>query len=267
MTPPIQIASPKRSKARPRGIFLVISVILGGIMLLDLSAPHIGAALRSAILAAATPPVTVIDTMNRSMQSAAMSVQGVLTAPRRIATLEAEVSRLKAVDLSAQALEQENRQLRRALKVVPPAPLTFVTAQIMPGRNGIWHLRFKGNAVTHGMAAVRDNHLIGRVWKAERETAMLLPLSDPRSRVPVTAGRSGVDLILAGTGDTQHLAIRYSENLKALLPGEALYTSATGNLFPVGIPVATVAHDDRGKPYAIPLGTLDHGGWVQLIRL
>ena len=266
MASPIQIASTKRPESRPRGKILALAILCGGILGLDLLMPRLSAPLRTLVLTLTTPAIETVDAINHTLQTTVQAVADTLTAPRRIAALEQEIAALQDARLTAQALTRENQELQQALKTLPPAPLKFVTARLLPGTQGLWHVRFKGTDVAHGMAAVQENRLVGLVWQVGSETATLLPLSDPRSRVPVVAQQSGADVILAGTGDMQHLAIRYTAGDRGLLAGEALYTATSGNLFPAGIPVATVAMDGDGNLYAAPLAQLAHVGWVQLIR-
>jgi rod shape-determining protein MreC len=267
MATPIQIASPRRPPVRPRGLLPGLVAVSLALLVTDIVAPRLTAPLRNSLLALSATPVQGVDHLQRGLGALGTFATDTLYSTQRITALELEIKQLRDYALATQILQHENQELRQAMNVLPAAPLEFVSARLLRGTGNVWHLRFQGGRVEPGMAAVQDNQLLGRVWQVSGEAALLLPLSDPRSRVPVVSQRSGQAMILSGTGNPERLAVRYgAETTTTLSVGEALVTSASGSLFPAGLPVATVMRASDGSLYAAPLANLKHVGWAQLIR-
>lgn len=123
-----------------------------------------------------------------------------------------------------------------------------------------------------GQAVIDAGGLMGQVISTTPTTATVLLLTDPDHAVPVMVARSGVRLMVYGTGrsDRLHLAdVPLSADVRA---GDELLTSGLGGRFPPGFAVGRVdslrADDSRAflEADVVPAAQLDRGRDVLLLR-
>ena len=123
-----------------------------------------------------------------------------------------------------------------------------------------------------GQAVIDAGGLMGQVIATTPLTATVLLLTDPDHAVPVMVARSGVRLVVYGSGrsDALHLAdVPLSADVRA---GDVLLTSGLGGRFPPGFAVGTVGtlrHDDSRaflEAEVAPAAQLDRGRDVLLLR-
>ena len=123
-----------------------------------------------------------------------------------------------------------------------------------------------------GQPVIDAGGLMGQVIATTPLTATVLLLTDPDHAVPVMVARSGVRLVVYGSGrsDTLHLTdVPLSADVK---PGDQLLTSGMGGRFPSGFVVGTVgelrADDSRAflEADVTPAAQLDRGRDVLLLR-
>ena len=114
--------------------------------------------------------------------------------------------------------------------------------------------------------------LMGQVTATTPTTASVLLLTDPDHAVPVAVARSGIRLVVYGSGrnDALHLAdVPLSADVRA---GDQLLTSGLGGRFPPGFAVGTVGtlRPDDSRAFleadVTPAAQLDRGRDVLLLR-
>lgn len=183
--------------------------------------------------------------------------------------LTEENRRLLRWQEAALAASRENAQLRDLLKLVPAAPVSYVTARVI-GTSGGAYLRNllvnagRDNGVTRGQAAISGEGLVGRVYDVGARTARILLITDLNSRVPVVIERSRQRAILAGD-NSEYPALWYLDPATAVLSGDRVITSGEGGVFPPGLPVGIVKSVDRGSPRVEPLPRLYQVGYVRIV--
>ncbi|MCY0536408.1 rod shape-determining protein MreC, partial [Klebsiella pneumoniae] len=77
--------------------------------------------------------------------------------------------------------------------------------------------------------------------EATPSTATVLLLTDPDHAVPVAVARTGVRLIVYGTGRSDMLELRNVPLSSDVRAGDVVITSGLGGRFPPGFPVGTIA--------------------------
>ncbi|MCS7223892.1 MAG: rod shape-determining protein MreC [Armatimonadetes bacterium] len=176
-----------------------------------------------------------------------------LTKPHQLAR-EAQKARRHTLRYMAQKyhlreLEEENRRLRRLLRMAETAPKPYLTARVMAVGGSNW---FRTAVIStgevegcQGGSPVLDGHgVVGRLLDVNRHHSVVLLITDRRSAVGVALkNHPGVYGIVKGDGRDGAVL----ENLSRLvLPreGEELITSGLGGVFPKGLPVGKVAKVD-----------------------
>jgi len=114
--------------------------------------------------------------------------------------------------------------------------------------------------------------LMGQVIATTPLTATVLLLTDPDHAVPVMVARTGVRLVVHGTGRSDVLQVADVPLSADVRGGDQLLTSGLGGRFPAGFVVGTVgeltADDSRAflEGPVFPAAQMDRGRDVLLLR-
>jgi rod shape-determining protein MreC len=123
-----------------------------------------------------------------------------------------------------------------------------------------------------GQVVIDAGGLMGQVISVTPTTATVLLLTDPDHAVPVMVARSGVRLMLYGTGRSDALRLQDVPLSADVQEGDELLTSGLGGRFPLGFAVGTIgklrSDDSRAflEANVIPAAQLDRGRDVLLLR-
>ena len=129
-----------------------------------------------------------------------------------------------------------------------------------------------GSGVRVGQPVIDAGGLMGQVIATTPTTATVLLLTDPDHAVPVMVARSGVRLVVYGTGRSDALRLADVPLSADVRKGDELLTSGLGSRFPPGFAVGRVgtlqADDSRAFLAAdvTPAAKLDRGRDVLLLR-
>ena len=172
---------------------------------------------------------------------------------------------------------EENARLRGLLGAAERGGQDVQLAPILdvdldPTRQRLMLNAGSASGVRRGQAVIDAGGLVGQVIEATPTTATVLLLTDPDHAVPVAVARTGVRLIVYGTGRSDVLELRnvpLSSDVKA---GDVLITSGLGGRFPAGFPVGTIAalRPDDSRAFLVgdvdAAAQLDRGRDVLLLR-
>lgn len=128
------------------------------------------------------------------------------------------------------------------------------------------------SGVRRGQAVIDAGGLVGQVIEATPSTATVLLLTDPDHAVPVAVARTGVRLIVYGTGRSDMLELRNVPLSSDVRAGDVVITSGLGGRFPPGFPVGTIAalRPDDSRAFLVgdvdAAAQLDRGRDVLLLR-
>ncbi len=172
---------------------------------------------------------------------------------------------------------EENTRLRGLLGAaerggheVQLAPILDV--DLDPTRQRLMLNAGSASGVRRGQAVIDAGGLVGQVIEATPTTATVLLLTDPDHAVPVAVARTGVRLIIYGTGRSDVLELRNVPLSSDVRPGDVLITSGLGGRFPPGFPVGTIAtlRPDDSRAFLVgdvdAAAQLDRGRDVLLLR-
>jgi len=171
----------------------------------------------------------------------------------------------------------ENERLRGLLGSAERGRLDVQLASILdidldPTRQRLLLDAGSNGGVRVGQAVIDAGGLMGQVIATTPATASVLLLTDPDHAVPVAVARSGIRLVVYGSGrsDALHLAdVPLSADVR---PGDQLLTSGLGGRFPPGFVVGTVGalRPDDSRAFleadVVPAAQLDRGRDVLLLR-
>lgn len=176
-----------------------------------------------------------------------------------------------------QMVAAENARLRGLLDSAARARLDVQLAGVLdvdldPSRQRLLLDAGSRSGVHVGQAVIDDGGLLGQVIATTPVTATVLLVTDPDHAVPVMVARSGVRLVVYGTGRSDLLRLADVPLSADVREGDELLTSGLGNRFPPGFAVGRVAalraDDSRAflEADVIPAAQLDRGRDVLLLR-
>lgn len=176
-----------------------------------------------------------------------------------------------------QAAAVENARLRGLLGAVERGGLDVQLAPILsidldPTRQRLVLDAGGNDGVRLGQVVLDAGGLVGQVVDVKRNHSIALLLTDPDHAVPVATTRSGIRLVVYGTGDSDLLSATNIPLSADIQVGDALVTSGLGQRFPAGFPVGQVValRPDDSRAFLIgdvrPAAQLEQGRDVLLLR-
>ena len=172
---------------------------------------------------------------------------------------------------------EENARLRGLLGAAERGGLDVQLAPILdvdldPTRQRLMLNAGTRSGVRRGQAVIDASGMVGQVIEATPTTAVVLLLTDPDHAVPVAVARTGVRLIVYGTGRSDVLELRNVPLSSDVRAGDVLITSGLGGRFPPGFPVGTIGslRPDDSRAFLVgdvdAAAQLDRGRDVLLLR-
>ncbi len=159
--------------------------------------------------------------------------------------LRRELQQMKSWREAALQLELENARLLDLNNVQIDPELTFITGVVTadsgsPFRRSVLLNVGIEDGVRDGWATMDGLGLVGRIAGTSRQTARVLLLTDPSSRIPVSIQPSGQTAMLVGDNSNAP-RIDFIESLDQVRPGDRVVTSGDGGVFPADLLVGSVA--------------------------
>lgn len=176
-----------------------------------------------------------------------------------------------------QAAAAENARLRGLLGAAQRGALDVQLAPILnidldPTRQRLVLDAGSRDGVQLGQTVIDAGGLLGQIIAVTPGTATVLLLTDPDHAVPVVVARSGVRLVVYGSGRSDRLQLANVPLSSDVKVGDAIVSSGLGGRFPAGFPVGTVTalHPDESRAFLVgelsPAAQLDRGRDVLLLR-
>jgi len=262
------VATPRPgwSRRAQYGLFFsFLAVVVGLIMLtLSLLAPDKYAVVRGAALDATAPITNSLRAVSDTASGMVSGAGDYWDAAHQNAQLKRDRQALMRKMVEAQAVLQENRQLKAALQLRERSRGTVATGRIVgssfssPRRFAILSAG-STDGVRSGMPVRSADGLLGRVIDAGATASRILLVSDRANIVPARILRTGQPVISQGRGDGTIDLRPLEVGRNPFKRGDIVVTSGTGGLYPPLVPVARVVRlDDDGaiaRPMADPTST------------
>jgi len=238
---------------------------------------HVGAQLRSFTHFAAQPIWWAAAVPSRTWhwtQQNFVSHDHLLSENLRLQTeLQIANARIKR----SESIAMENQRLRNLLGGTRGFQLHVQLADIVdvdldPKRQRIVLGSGTKEGVEVGLAVIDEGGMLGQVIEVSNETSIALLITDPKHSVPAQLVRSGLRLIVNGTGRSDRLSAANISQTADIRSGDLVITSGIGGRFPAGFPVGKVAQvstDDANQlqiSVITPAAYLDRGRQVLLVR-
>ena len=248
--------------------FVTVGVIGAGLLLLvgHSETPSQGG-IRGAALDGVAPIWTVARMPVDAIGRFGKTIDDYFFAISRSQQLEIENQRLRRLAERTAALERENAQLKRLLRVAEPKrgwsrsfPISgassgsYVRSAIIGGG--------QAEGVRIGQPVRSAEGLVGRVVELGRHAARVLLITDINSRVPVRSVRTGKPAMVVGVNSAQLEVRLLATDDVQLQVGDRLVTSGDGGIFPPDIPVAVITRANGDASLARPLANLVGLGFV-----
>lgn len=230
------------------GVLLVMAVLL--FVLWRTDNPRLQG-LRSAVLDVVRPVLEAVAGPSSAVANLFEDVEGFAELQAENEALREEVRRLRASAEEVERLEEENARLRFINNVSLPPDLRFVRAQVIGdsgGPHGQTMLLSVGarNGVEDGAPAMYEGAVIGRLFGVGENTARVLLVTDPRSRIPVAVGVERSRAIMAGDNSGAP-SLQYLADDEPVEEGARVVTTGDGGVFPRGLTIGRVFPDEDQK--------------------
>ena len=260
MAPP----RPGWSRRAQYGLFFsflaLIAGILVGLILLALSlvAPKSFQTVRGAALDVTAPISGALSEITATVDGLWNGAGNYWDAARQNGKLKSERDYLRQQVMLANAIQQENRQLKAALQLREHSRATIATGRIVGSSfNSLRRFAIlsagSSDGVLVGMPVRSPEGLIGRVIDAGATASRVQLVSDRSNIVPARLLRGGLPVISQGRGDGTVDVRPLEVGRNPFKRGDVLVTSGTGGLYPPLVPIARIVKLVDDGAIAIPL--------------
>ena len=156
-----------------------------------------------------------------------------------------------------EALEQENKELRRLLDAPVRQNMRKMVAELMAVDNTPYSQQIvinKGaiDGVYLGQSILDERGIVGQVMEVGTTNSRVLLISDVTHSIPVRSIRNNSRFIASGSGAIDELYLTHVAHSADIREGDVLVSSGLGDVFPEGYPVAEVIQviRDESHPFA-----------------
>ena len=242
------------------GFVAAIAGMIVGLIMLGLSivSPKSYQAVRGAALDATSPLTNALSDASATVSGLVGGAGAYWDAADQNDALKAQNAALRRQILRANAVVQENRQLKATLALREERTEAVAAGRIVgssfqsPRRFAILSVG-SSDGVMVGMPVRAADGLVGRVIDVGSRASRVLLVSDRANIVPARIMRGGVPVISTGRGDGT-VDIRPLEvGRNPFKRGDIIVTSGTGGLYPPLVPVARIIRLDDDGAIGIPL--------------
>jgi rod shape-determining protein MreC len=163
--------------------------------------------------------------------------------------LQVENRELRATNQSLRDVEHEVNRLRHALNYRERSVFKLIAAEIVARDSSTWWRtvtinRGRRDGIETDMPVVTDEGLIGKTTTVSDVISVVLLVSDENCRVAASVEGSREQGIVTGervtTGLTPLMDLNFLSKQADLKPGQKVYTSGVGGVFPSGLLIGVV---------------------------
>ena len=234
---------------------LVVGLIL---LILSLIAPQSYTAVRGAALDATAPVSGALREVTTTVTGLVGGAGNYWDAANQNAQLKRDRAALMRRMVEAQAILEENKQLKAALLLRERSRSTVATGRVVgssfesPRRFAIISVG-TSDGVRVGMPVRAAEGLIGRIIDSGSRASRVLLVTDRANIVPARILRGGQPVISTGRGDGTIDVRPLEVGKNPFKRGDIIITSGTGGLYPPLVPIARVVKLDDDGAVALPL--------------
>ncbi len=165
------------------------------------------------------------------------------------ARLKNQVQRLSAENQILQNYEIENDRLRRALDYRERADFRLIPATVTRRNSSLWHNSIEINrgseqGISTDMPVITEDGVVGKTLNVGERSSTVLLISDETCKIAAKVEQSPEQGIVSGerVADKRRPLLRldYLTKNAELRPGQRVYSSGAGGVFPGGLLIGTV---------------------------
>jgi rod shape-determining protein MreC len=178
---------------------------------------------------------------------------------RQIDTLRRQNDLLKVQALQAAATARENDQLRTLLGQQKQMPWKLKLANVVMRDPANWWRTIQidlgsRDGLTNNLPVLTADGLVGRVSSVSLTRSQVVLIGDPNCRISALVENPTHDTgIISASGplDNSLVELTYLSSSANLKPGQNVFTSGLGGVFPKGIPIGLVAEDAQPVEFGL----------------
>ena len=251
------------------GVFMVFAM---GLIVLSYGDYTLIHEVRASVMEAMLPAIDAARTPSTLVEKTQYTLRAFVDQKDKILQLQEENQNLQESQTWAKQIQQENEQLRELLKIPQEKFKIVAHARVLsyPGTPYIKSILLgvgRHQGVQPLQAVLTPNGLIGRVTDVGERSCRVILITDLNAQVPVIIKPGNVHAILTGN-NTEVPRIKYIQDAYGpVAVGDKVETSASGGIFPPGIPVGTVRRIDGEQILIRPEVELENLTFVTIVKL
>jgi len=228
--------------------------------------------IRLAVMDSLAPAIELARAPEDFTQKMQNNLGAFLQQKDKILNLQAINEKLQASQVMVRQIQQENTELRSLLKIPQDKYKIVAHARVLsyPGVPYVKSILLgvgKQQGVAPLQAVLTPYGLIGRVTDVGETSCRVILITDLNAQVPVITKPGQVHAILTGN-NMETLQLKYIQDAYGpIAVGDAVETSASGGIFPSGIPVGTVRKIEGEHILIKPLADLENLNFVTIVKL
>jgi rod shape-determining protein MreC len=246
---------------RPRHSYYFLVIVFLLPTLFFLQKPAINEPVRKYSMAILKPALVIGEAVTDALTNVLGGFSNFWETFQDYGVLKAKIVVLESELLRFEEVERENSRLKKILDFKTTLKGKTIPARIIGWDASPWRkivILDKGTnqEVQSDMAVIVPEGLVGRVLEAGPETAKVILLSDPDSRVSALSATSRTHGIAAGNG-TLKLELQYLDLDSEVSVDEIVISSGVGGIYPKGIRIGRIVNIARDGGGIHLLGTID----------
>jgi len=196
-----------------------------------------------------SPFLTSGSSLEKQITSMRTGLKTLEELERDVATLRVENRSLKATNQALRDVEREVNRLRLALSYRERSVFKLVPAEVVTRDASTWWRtitinRGRQDGIQGDMSVVTEEGLVGKTTTVSDSISVVLLVSDENCRVAANVEGTREQGIVSGErivgGLSPLLELNFLSKQANLQPGQKVYTSGVGGVFPAGLLVGAV---------------------------
>jgi len=229
---------------------IIVLLIFGAILGYFLSfGPNTTQKFKAGVYQLLAPFLTSGSGLKKQITSVRTGLKSLDQLEHENAALQVENRELRATNQSLRDVEHEVNRLRHALNYRERSVFKLIAAEIVARDSSTWWRtvtinRGRRDGIETDMPVVTDEGLIGKTTSVSDVISVVLLVSDENCRVAASVEGSREQGIVSGqrvtTGLTPLMDLNFLSKQADLKPGQKVYTSGVGGVFPSGLLIGVV---------------------------
>src|SRR5205814_1447889 len=229
---------------------IIVLLIFGAILGYFLSfGPNTTQKFKAGVYQLLAPFLTSGSGLKKQITSVRSGLKSLDQLEHENSALQVENRELRATNQSLRDVEHEVNRLRHALNYRERSVFKLIAAEIVARDSSTWWRtvtinRGRRDGIETDMPVVTDEGLIGKTTSVSDVISVVLLVSDENCRVAASVEGSREQGIVSGqrvtTGLTPLMDLNFLSKQADLKPGQKVYTSGVGGVFPSGLLIGVV---------------------------